>query len=275
MALNLGAILTAMVTPFNSSGEVDKAAATALLQHLFGHGCDGVVVCGTTGEATTLDDDEHIGFIELVVSEVHDQLPGKTIIADVGSGDTGTAQCVHGGRHGSPPGRVAGCQSVLQPPEQARHHRALRRGGSRNRPPDHPLQHPQAHRRRHAQRPDRGAGPASSTWLPFPSRPTRTTSPRSTASSCMRATTTCLRRCSIWASPAGSRLGATCSAMRCGGWCDEPSNRHQIDADLQDVLPRHGAYQLPGGMQPRRAGLNMIGVEVGGPRLPVRGARRS
>src|ERR1700743_822229 len=88
MPLNLGAIITAMVTPFDASGEVDEAAAVALLAHLFSHGSDGVVVCGTTGEAATLDDDEHLGFIDLIVREVRASYPGKTVIAGVGSNDT-------------------------------------------------------------------------------------------------------------------------------------------------------------------------------------------
>ncbi len=88
MTLNLGRILTAMVTPFDASGAVDEAAAVRLLHHLLNNGSDGVVVCGTTGEAATLDDDEHLGFIEFVVDEVRAAHPGKTVIAGVGSNDT-------------------------------------------------------------------------------------------------------------------------------------------------------------------------------------------
>lgn len=88
MSGNFGAILTAMVTPFDADGRVDEAAAVNLLRYLFEHGSDGVVVCGTTGEAATLDDDEHLGFIELVVGETRASFPGKTVIAGVGSNDT-------------------------------------------------------------------------------------------------------------------------------------------------------------------------------------------
>jgi 4-hydroxy-tetrahydrodipicolinate synthase len=88
MAEHFGAILTAMVTPFDAEGRVDEAAAVKLLEHLYGNGSDGVVVCGTTGEAATLDDDEHLGFIELVVGETRRNHPGKTVIAGVGSNDT-------------------------------------------------------------------------------------------------------------------------------------------------------------------------------------------
>ncbi len=85
---NFGAILTAMVTPFDGDGHFDIHAAGKLLDHLFAHGSDGVVVCGTTGEAATLDDQEHLGVINFVVSYTRREHPGKTVIAGVGSNDT-------------------------------------------------------------------------------------------------------------------------------------------------------------------------------------------
>jgi 4-hydroxy-tetrahydrodipicolinate synthase len=88
MAEHFGAILTAMVTPFDPEGNVDEAAAAKLLEYLYSNGSDGVVVCGTTGEAATLDDDEHLAFIEFVVNETRRNHPGKTVIAGVGSNDT-------------------------------------------------------------------------------------------------------------------------------------------------------------------------------------------
>lgn len=81
----LGAILTAMVTPFDAQGRVDEEAAVELMHHLADHGSDGVVVCGTTGEAATLSDDEHLGLVELAVREMRDRL---TIVAGTGSNDT-------------------------------------------------------------------------------------------------------------------------------------------------------------------------------------------
>jgi 4-hydroxy-tetrahydrodipicolinate synthase len=82
---DLGAILTAMVTPFDAQGRVDEDAAVNLMHHLADHGSDGLVVCGTTGEATTLTDDEHVGMIELAVREMGESL---SIIAGAGSNDT-------------------------------------------------------------------------------------------------------------------------------------------------------------------------------------------
>lgn len=88
MSVSFGAIITAMVTPFDAAGDVDEAATARLLRHLFEHGSDGVVVCGTTGEASTLDDDEHVAFVELVIRETRAAFPGRTVIAGVGSNDT-------------------------------------------------------------------------------------------------------------------------------------------------------------------------------------------
>ncbi len=85
MDLNLGPILTAMVTPFDERGNVDEEAAVRLMHHLVDHGSDGLVVCGTTGEATTLDDAEHLGVIELTVREMRGTCP---VVAGVGSNDT-------------------------------------------------------------------------------------------------------------------------------------------------------------------------------------------
>jgi 4-hydroxy-tetrahydrodipicolinate synthase len=81
----LGSILTAMVTPFDAQGRVDEEAAVALMRHLADHGSDGLVVCGTTGEAATLDDDEHVRLVELAVGEMGERL---TIVAGAGSNDT-------------------------------------------------------------------------------------------------------------------------------------------------------------------------------------------
>ena len=81
----LGAILTAIVTPFDDRLDVDEQAFVDLLHHLAAHGSDGFVVAGTTGEAATLADAEHLRLIELAVQE---RPPGATIIAGTGSNDT-------------------------------------------------------------------------------------------------------------------------------------------------------------------------------------------
>ena len=80
-----GAILTAIVTPFGEDGAVDEQAFVDLMHHLAANGSDGFVVCGTTGEAATLDDEEHLRVIELAAAQ---RPPGTTIVAGVGSNDT-------------------------------------------------------------------------------------------------------------------------------------------------------------------------------------------
>jgi 4-hydroxy-tetrahydrodipicolinate synthase len=84
----LGAILTAIVTPFDDRLQIDEDGFVRLMHHLADHGTDGFVVCGTTGEAPTLKDDEHLRLIELAVAE---RPPGKTIVAGTGSNDTSHA----------------------------------------------------------------------------------------------------------------------------------------------------------------------------------------
>jgi 4-hydroxy-tetrahydrodipicolinate synthase len=83
---DLGAILTAVVTPFAPDGSVDEDAFVALLAHLADHGSDGVVVAGSTGEAATLTDEEHVALVALAVQER--PRADFTIVAGAGSNDT-------------------------------------------------------------------------------------------------------------------------------------------------------------------------------------------
>jgi 4-hydroxy-tetrahydrodipicolinate synthase len=82
---SLGTILTAIVTPFDEQGNVDEESFVALMHHLAEHGSDGFVVCGTTGEAATLTDSEHLGLIGLAVRE---RPAGTTVVGGTGSNDT-------------------------------------------------------------------------------------------------------------------------------------------------------------------------------------------
>lgn len=86
--LGLGGILTAIVTPFDEQGRVDEQSFVALMAHLAEHGSEGFVVCGTTGEAATLTDEEHLALIGLAVRE---RPPGTTIVGGTGSNDTSHA----------------------------------------------------------------------------------------------------------------------------------------------------------------------------------------
>src|ERR1035438_3035046 len=83
--IELGSILTAIVTPFDASGRVNDDSFVALMGHLAANGSDGFVVAGTTGEASTMTDEEQLGLIELAVSE---RPAHKTIIAGTGTNDT-------------------------------------------------------------------------------------------------------------------------------------------------------------------------------------------
>jgi len=86
----LGTILTAVITPFDEAGRVNEEAFVALMRHLAENGSDGFVVAGTTGEASTLTDEEQLGLISLAVSE---RPAGTTVIAGTGTNDT--RQAVH------------------------------------------------------------------------------------------------------------------------------------------------------------------------------------
>ena len=79
-----------MVTPFDADGRLDEAATVRLMRHLLDHGSDGLVLAGTTGEGSTLTDEEKIRLWELAVAEVGDE---TYLIAGTGSNDT--AHSVH------------------------------------------------------------------------------------------------------------------------------------------------------------------------------------
>ena len=84
-----GTILTAAVTPFDADLRVDSAAAAALFQRLLSTGSDGLVVAGTTGEASTLTDEEKLDLVRIAVRESGD----APVVAGTGSNDT--AHSVH------------------------------------------------------------------------------------------------------------------------------------------------------------------------------------
>jgi 4-hydroxy-tetrahydrodipicolinate synthase len=84
-----GRVLTAMVTPMRPGGEVDLDGVRAVVDHLIGLGHDGLVVNGTTGEASTLTTEESL----LVISTVAEHAAGRAaVVAGVGSNDT--AHCI-------------------------------------------------------------------------------------------------------------------------------------------------------------------------------------
>lgn len=98
----LGTVLTAMVTPFKPDGSLDTAAAARLAAHLVDSGCDGLVLSGTTGESPTTTDDEKLTLLRTVMEAVGDR---ARIIAGAGSYDTAHSihlakACAAEGAHG-------------------------------------------------------------------------------------------------------------------------------------------------------------------------------
>lgn len=74
-----------MVTPFTTDGEVDYQAAGELANKLVDDGCDGILVTGTTGETSTLTDEENLGMFQAVI----DAVGGRArVIAGTGTNDT-------------------------------------------------------------------------------------------------------------------------------------------------------------------------------------------
>ncbi len=74
----------AIVTPFTNDG-IDFDKLGELIEFQIKEGTDAIVICGTTGEASTMPDDEHIAAIEYTVKKVAGRVP---VIAGTGSNDT-------------------------------------------------------------------------------------------------------------------------------------------------------------------------------------------
>jgi len=82
--MTFGGILTAMVTPFDANGELAEDATADLVRHLLENGSDGLVLAGSTGEGSTLSDEEKLRLWEIGVAESGD----TPVIAATGSNDT-------------------------------------------------------------------------------------------------------------------------------------------------------------------------------------------
>jgi 4-hydroxy-tetrahydrodipicolinate synthase len=93
-----------MVTPFDVNGGLDEVAFVRLLGFLAENGSDGVVVAGTTGEGSTLTDEEKLRLFELAGAEGG----GLFVIAGTGSNDT--AHSVHLSEQA---GQIAGVDALL------------------------------------------------------------------------------------------------------------------------------------------------------------------
>jgi 4-hydroxy-tetrahydrodipicolinate synthase len=86
--VTISGILTAMVTPFDADGALAEEPTAELVRHLLANGSDGVVLTGTTGEASTLSDDERARVWDIGVEVSRAERPDAPVIAGTGSNDT-------------------------------------------------------------------------------------------------------------------------------------------------------------------------------------------
>jgi 4-hydroxy-tetrahydrodipicolinate synthase len=99
-----GQVLTAMVTPFHADGSLNLDGAVKLARWLQDNGNDGLVLAGTTGESSTLTDDEKLSLFSAVANAV-------TIPVIAGTGSNDTAHSIHLTKEASKLG-VAGILAV-------------------------------------------------------------------------------------------------------------------------------------------------------------------
>lgn len=78
----------AIVTPFKENTEVDYEALGNMIDYQIDNGTDAIIICGTTGEASTLTHEEHLECIRYTVDKVNKRVP---VVAGTGSNCTDTA----------------------------------------------------------------------------------------------------------------------------------------------------------------------------------------
>lgn len=84
MAIFTGAGV-AIITPFNEDGSINFDAFGKIIEDQIAGSTDAIIVCGTTGESSTMDDDEHVSAIKYCVEKVAGRVP---VIAGTGSNCT-------------------------------------------------------------------------------------------------------------------------------------------------------------------------------------------
>ena len=75
----------AVVTPFDKSGAPDYNSLGEIIELLISNKTDAIIACGTTGEASTLNDTEHLQVVEYIIKKTDGRIP---VIAGTGSNDT-------------------------------------------------------------------------------------------------------------------------------------------------------------------------------------------
>ncbi|WP_100404434.1 4-hydroxy-tetrahydrodipicolinate synthase [Bacillus solitudinis] len=83
--MEFGHICTAMVTPFDARGNIDKEKTKHLIDYLIANGSDSLVIAGTTGESPTLSTKEKLEFFQFVTNYVNNRV---AVIAGTGSNNT-------------------------------------------------------------------------------------------------------------------------------------------------------------------------------------------
>jgi len=258
---DLGAILTAAVTPFHADGRVDDEAAVRLWKYLFDHGSDGLVIAGTTGEATTLTDDEHVALVALAVREMGDR---GSIVAGAGSNDT---------RHACELAEQvtqAGVDAVLvvtpyynKPNRRGilAHYREVARATDKpivlyNIPSRTAVNMP----------PDLLAELAQIDGIEAVKQANDDDLQPIDGLQVYAGNDATLRRTLDFGGSGGVLVSSHVVGNEMRRMVDEPENRAEIDASLRDV---YDAMFVTASPAPVKAALNLLGVDVGGLRLPL------
>lgn len=76
---------TAIITPFHNDGSINFGKLEEIIDFQIDNGTDAIIICGTTGEASTMCDEEHLECIKIAVDRVNGRIP---VIAGTGSNDT-------------------------------------------------------------------------------------------------------------------------------------------------------------------------------------------
>ncbi len=90
--MTFSGVYTALVTPFLEDGSLDEAGLRRLVRRQIAGGVAGLVPCGTTGEAVTLDVSEHERVVAITVEEARAALRDVKVVAGCGSNDTRKSQ---------------------------------------------------------------------------------------------------------------------------------------------------------------------------------------
>jgi 4-hydroxy-tetrahydrodipicolinate synthase len=257
----IGGVLTAMVTPFNVNGEVDEEAFVRLLGFLAENGSDGVVVAGTTGEGPTLTDEEALRLFQLAADEGGDLF----IVAGTGSNDT--AHSVHLTERASQIDGVGACLCVTpyynKPPLRGvyAHFQAISDASSK---------------------PIVVYNIPGRTVIDLPNEFLRELAGIENVAAVKQSRYTDIEAIEGLDLLAGNDdtlaevmdAGGTGGILTCSPFAgkelrriiDEPENRAAIQADLKDLIDAFTITQLS---MTVKAGLNLLGQDVGGVRLPL------